>query len=119
MNSFDIGVDLSLVPMQVDGKIIYASYSQKIPQYLSCGLPVIAWDTPDTQFIRAERIGCIIPVGNIRDLGVTIRRTLLMNRSEYTEMGLRARKYAESHFSTHVLAADRVRFWDEKVYALF
>jgi glycosyltransferase involved in cell wall biosynthesis len=111
MNSFDIGVDLSLVPMQVDGKIIYASYSQKIPQYLSCGLPVIAWDTPDTQFVRDENIGRIVRVKDIHSLVESIKGLLLISDSDSIQMGMRARKYAESYFSTRTLAAERMEFW--------
>ena len=111
MNTFDVGIDLSLVPMRVNENVFYASYSQKISQYLSCGLPVIAWDTPDTQFLKDEQIGCITPVGDIRSLEDTIKRLLRMNNSEQTQMRLRARNYAKSHFSTRNLAAERMELW--------
>jgi glycosyltransferase involved in cell wall biosynthesis len=113
MNTFDVGIDLSLVPMRVNEKIYYASYSQKIPQYLSCGLPVITWDTADTRFLKDEQIGCITPVGDIRSLTHSIKRLLSMNKSEQTGMKLRARKYAESHLSTSKLAAKRMKLWQE------
>ena len=112
MNSFDIGIDLSLVPMRINGKVLYASYSQKIPQYLSCGLPVVAWDTPDTRFLEDERIGYVTPIRDIRSLAKTLRRTLQMDNSDYLEMCIRARKYAYSHFSTHVVAGNRMEFWN-------
>ncbi|MBZ0108997.1 MAG: glycosyltransferase [Candidatus Scalindua rubra] len=111
MNAFDIGIDLSLVPMRVNNNILYASYSQKIPQYLSCGLPVIAWDTPDTQFLKQEQIGDVVSLGNIDGLAQSIKRQFAMNDLKYAQQCLRAREYANKHFSSKALAALRFAFW--------
>ena len=111
INSFDVAVDLSLVPMRVGDGILYGSYSQKIPQYLSCGVPVIAWDTLDTQFLIQERIGDIAAVGDTNSLAQAIKRLLTMTDSEYSRLRLRARAYAEANFSAQVLAAKRIAFW--------
>lgn len=111
ISSFDVAVDLSLVPMRVGDGILYGSYSQKIPQYLSCGVPVIAWDTLDTQFLIQERIGNIAAVGDTNSLAQAIKRLLTMSDSESTQLRLRARAYAEANFSLQVLAAKRIAFW--------
>ena len=97
--------------MHVNGNVLYTSYSQKLPQYVSCGVPVIAWDTLDTQFLKQERIGDIAAVEDINSLAQAIKRLLTMSDSEYTQLRLRARAYAEANFSAKVLAAQRIAFW--------
>ncbi len=111
MNTFDVALDFTLVPMRVNDNTLYGSYSQKIPQYLSCGLPVVAWDTPDTQFLKQHEIGDTIPVGNMGSLAPVIKRLLAMDGSRYEQLHSRARAYAEAHFSSQVLAARRIAFW--------
>ena len=111
MNAFDIGIDLSLIPMQVGDVRYCASYSQKIPQYLSCGLPVVAWNTEDTLFLTRERIGDVAQVGNIDDLATVISTQLSKYTIDDDNMCMRARDYAVSNFSTQVLSAQRVELW--------
>lgn len=111
MRTFDVAVDLSLVSMKIGDKVLNASYSQKIPQYLSCGLPVIAWDTLDTQFLKHEQIGDVVPPGDVDSLTQAIRIHLTMNDLECTQLRLRAREYAKEHFSAKALAARRFAFW--------
>jgi len=111
MNTFDVAVDLSLVPMHVNGDTLCASYSQKIPQYLSCGLPVIAWDTPDTQFLVQEQVGDVALVGDVNSLTQAVKKKLDMDELERAQLSLRARAYAKAHFSARVLASRRIAFW--------
>lgn len=111
MRTFDVAVDLSLVSMKIGDKVLNASYSQKIPQYLSCGLPVIAWDTLDTQFLKHEQIGDVAPLGDVDSFAQAIRIHLTMNDLECMQLRLRAREYAKEHFSAKALATRRFAFW--------
>jgi len=111
INSFDVAVDLSLVPMRVGDGMLYGSYSQKIPQYLSCGVPIIAWDVSDTQFLKKQKIGNVATVGDTGNMAQAIKGILSMNESEYTQLSTRARRYTETHFSTRALATERLAFW--------
>ncbi len=111
MNTFDVAIDLSLVPMSINGKSQYGSFSQKIPQYLSCGLPVIAWDTPDTQFIKQNQLGNLITPGDVASLSEGIKNLLSMDELDYGQLCLRARAYAETNFAAKTLVARRIEFW--------
>ena len=111
INSFDVAVDLSLVPMRVGDGILYGSYSQKIPQYLSCGVPTIAWDVSDTQFLKQQKIGNVATVGDTGNMVQAIKGILSMNELEYTQLSTRARRYTETHFSTRALATESLAFW--------
>lgn len=111
MNIFDIAVDLALVPMKVGGKILAASYSQKIAQYLSCGLPVVAWDVVDTRFLRKENLGGLAIPGSIESLIAEVERILDMEEDAREKMSQRARRYAERHLSVCKLTERRVDIW--------
>jgi glycosyltransferase involved in cell wall biosynthesis len=114
MNTFDVGVDLSLIPMRVDEIIHNASYSQKIPQYLSCGLPVVAWKTDDTMFLREEGIGDVAEVGNAKELDDVIMGQLSINNSSCNTIN-KSRNYAVSNFSNKVLSEKRINFWESSL----
>jgi glycosyltransferase involved in cell wall biosynthesis len=111
MNTFDIAVDLTLVPMKIRGEILNASYSQKIAQYLSCGLPVVAWDVAGNHFIRKENLGGLAIPGDIGNLLTEIERILDMKEEARKELGQRARRYAEEHLSISGLTEHRVNIW--------
>ena len=115
MNTFDIAVDLSLIPMRIKDVTYNASYSQKIPQYLSCGLPVITWDTPDTNFIENEQLGYIVPYGDSTKLSIIVRRLLQKIEMDGEKLSNHIRKYAENHYSSKVLARRRIDFWDSAI----
>ena len=118
MNAFNVAVDLSLIPMNMHGAIYNGSYSQKIPQYLSCGIPVIAWNTPDTLFLKQERIGDLAQVGDIQSLAGAIEGQLTRCKLEEDDIQHRARTYAESHFSIRILASRRIALWEASLNAI-
>ena len=111
MRAFDIGVDLTLIPMEVEGKVLPASYSQKIPQYLACGIPVITWDIIDNQFLKEEGIGEIVPIGDSSKLAKSILRLLDIGEETRVKNKRKARMYAESNFSISKLVARRLEIW--------
>ncbi|KHE94023.1 MAG: hypothetical protein SCABRO_00222 [Candidatus Scalindua brodae] len=71
----------------------------------------MAWDTPDTQFLKQEQIGDVVSLGNIDGLAQSIKRQFAMNDLKYAQQCLRAREYANKHFSSKALAALRFAFW--------
>ncbi|MEA3323417.1 MAG: glycosyltransferase [Patescibacteria group bacterium] len=111
MRAFDIGVDLTLIPMEVEGKMLPASYSQKIPQYLACGIPVIAWDIIDNQFLKEEGIGESAPIGDSTKLAKSILRLLDIDEVTRAKIKRKARMYAEINFSISKLVARRLEVW--------
>jgi glycosyltransferase involved in cell wall biosynthesis len=111
MCAFDIGLDLSLVPVPVGGKVLYTHVSQKVAQYLACGLPVVAYDTLDNRFLVEERIGNVAPAGDISRLAEAIRLCLSVDGDEASELRKRARAYAEAHLSATVVAEQRLAMW--------
>jgi len=112
MNRFDIAFDLSMVPLRFGNKVHYASFSQKIPQYLACGLPVITWDTLDTRFLENERIGSCVAFSNKDQITVEVAKLLSMDPAQTKRMHKRARSYALNHLSTEILALTRIAFWN-------
>jgi glycosyltransferase involved in cell wall biosynthesis len=115
MNSFDFAFDLTYVPMKIGDTILNASYSQKIPQYLGCGLPVIAWDIEDNKFIKKERIGELVNVGDEDGLAAAIDYLIGITRVKKNDMSRRARAYAEKAFSISDLAKRRISLWDNSM----
>ena len=115
MNAFDIAVDLSLVPMNINGKILHASYSQKIAQYLACGLPIVAWDVVDNHFIHKENIGALAIPEDVESLFKAFEQLLEMKDEERKELSHRARKYAEKYLSIGKLTEQRLDMWRSSV----
>lgn len=108
---FDVGVDLTAIEMNVSDGVNLASYSQKIPQYLACGVPVVAWECPDTEFLALRRIGRTVPHGDEQALRSAISELSRASESERKSTRSRARTVAEEEFSVEVLAERRVKWW--------
>jgi glycosyltransferase involved in cell wall biosynthesis len=111
INALDAAVDLTLVPMTVDGEVHSGSYSQKIPQYLACGVPVVGWDVPGTEFIRDHDIGRLAAAEDPAALAVAIRQVLDLPASEHAAMRRRARDFAVAALSSEALAVQRFDLW--------
>ena len=113
MSAFDVGIDLCAAPMKVaDGRVVYSSYSQKMAQYLACGIPVAAWDTLDNQFVRENEVGVLARPFDAADLAEQLEKLLGAGEEERTEMGMRTRRYAVEHLSYDAVAAKRRRLWE-------
>ncbi len=118
MSTFDIAVDITKVPMKINGKTIDASYSQKIPQYLSCGRPVVAWEVDDNKFLEEEDIGRLVK--NCKDvtdgeLANAIQYLLNLDDDERSKMEIKSRRYAESYLSIQSLTKKRISIWNSSV----
>ena len=92
--SADIGIAL----YENQGLNIYHMSSGKIPQYMRCGLPVIAIDFPNL-VDQVEASGCGICVRNEREVSEAIRQIL----DDYSYYSKNARRvYVERYdFSSH------------------
>lgn len=115
MNAFDVAVDLTNVPMKIGDTVMNASYSQKIPQYLGCGLPVIAWDVDDNKFITTHNIGALAQIEDEDSLVVALENLKGMNVDEKRDMSVRARAYAEQVYSIDHLTQRRISLWDKSI----
>lgn len=113
MRSFDVAIDLTASPISIKNRIVYASYSQKIPQYLACGIPVIAWDLEDTEFLAREQVGRVVPHGNTDGLAEALSDLLNMTEPDKAACKSRARRYAEQELSFARSVEKRVRFWSD------
>ena len=92
-----------------------ASYSQKIAQYLSCGLPVVAWNVADNGFIGKENIVGLAAPGDKADLLAQLERILKMDDGARKDLSQRARKYAEECLSIGNLTARRIDIWQSAI----
>ena len=111
MKAMDIAADLTLIAMKIGNNWSNSSYSQKIPQYLACGLPVIAWDVIDNQFISKERIGEVVSFGNVTQLAQSLSRLLSLDTKSKKIMRRRATNYAKTKLAIDILTAQRIKIW--------
>lgn len=112
MATFDIGVDLCAAPMKAgSGRLLYSAYSQKMAQYLACGIPVLAWDLADTRFLEENGIGFLAPLHDQNRLTEKLITALSSNESERMEIRQRAREYAVTQLSYKALTSARLHLW--------
>jgi glycosyltransferase involved in cell wall biosynthesis len=111
LQASDVAVDLSRVPIDLRSGQTWASYSQKIAQYLAVGLPVVAWDIPDNRFLAESDIGRLVK----DEAPATLARVLM---STLDQVDIRAgtwseavRRYAVAELSQPALAARRIQMW--------
>lgn len=115
MQAFDIAVDLTVVAMKIGNNLFNSSYSQKIPQYLACGLPVTVCDVVDNQFIKKEKIGEVVTFGNVTQLAQSLSRLLSLDTKSKTLIRRRATNYAKTNLAIDILTAQRVKIWKSLV----
>ena len=116
MSAMDIAADLTAVAFSLNGKTVYGSYSQKIAQYLACGVPVLAWDLPDTRFLKENDIGFLVPLHDREGMLQTLGEALKEDKAAREARRRRAREYAVKHFSYKGLASTRLRLWRDVVH---
>jgi glycosyltransferase involved in cell wall biosynthesis len=111
MRALDLAVDPTVIEMKLEKKSVFGSFSQKIPQYLGCGIPVLAWDVPDNAYIVEHDVGYLIPFGEPHTVSQRMAEHLALSNSDRMSMGVRARQLAISELSIRVLAARRLDLW--------
>lgn len=112
IGSFDVAFDLTSVPMTVGGETRQASFSQKIPQYLACGVPTVATRSADTAFLEEADIGRTVDPRSAREMAEAVRT--LLRRPADTK---RIHRYAVDRFSYHALAEQRMSYWQSRLGA--
>jgi len=115
MRSFDVAVDPTAVRMRTREGVRTASYSQKIGQYLASGVPVLAWQCRDTDFLVEQGVGRTAPYPDAGALASALDDLIRMTRVRKDEIRKRARKVAEQRFDSQALADLRVAWWREVV----
>lgn len=116
MRACDVAVDLTLVPLDSGPRRFEGSFSQKIPQYLACGLPVVAWKTPDNGFLEEQEVGTLVePESGESELCCALERELTQGQGRRPARSRRARHYAETTFDIEGLTENRVEWWLELV----
>jgi glycosyltransferase involved in cell wall biosynthesis len=113
MNSLDVAADMTMVTVDVAGRELPSSFSQKIPQYLACGVPVLAWDVPDNAFIGSAGIGALAEVGSVESVTAALQELADLDPQQRREMQTRCRDYVERELSISRLAERRVEYWRE------
>lgn len=115
MSVLDAAVDLTAVPVRVNCNIQYASYSQKIAQYLSCGVPVVCWDIEDTKFIEKNNLGALSQIFNIIDLAKKLNQIVSLDPKSWISLSKRAREYSLYNLSYAIIAQQRLQIWKRTV----
>ena len=112
ISAFDVAIDLTLVKTPIGDRTLYGSFSQKIPQYLACGVPVVAWATPDTEFLDQHRVGRTAPVADTSALARVLRELVLDGSAGLPDRAL-IRQFACDELSAKAVARRRMDFWTE------
>ena len=108
---FDVAVDLTVVPLSIGGGVRYASFSQKIAQYLACGKPVVAWDIVDNKFIEENSLGALAEPLRIESLCRAMTKVMHGEFEDSAVVGEKARAYATEHLSVARVTERRIREW--------
>jgi len=115
VRAFHIAVDLTSVEMQIGGRTVLSSFSQKIPQCLACGVPVVAWRCSDTEFLLEEDVGEVAAFRDEAELTGALQSLLARSAHERAVMGARARTVVEARLSAVRVAEQRLDWWRASV----
>jgi glycosyltransferase involved in cell wall biosynthesis len=77
----------------------------KLFDYMSCALPVLAAYSAGNDPVREANCGLSVPAGDPGAFSEAVKTLCRMSREERQEMGLRGRAVAEEQYSYAVLAA--------------
>jgi len=109
INSFDVGISMS--PKNLVNK--FGNSSQKIRQYLACGVPVVSVGVDNNSFLEEYNFGSSIKsVENLEDIKKACEKWLNINKGEMERFSLNARTYAEKNLSVKHSTALRLMFWE-------
>lgn len=109
ISEMDLAADMTAVELAAPGGTALASYSQKISQYLACGVPVLAWDIADNRFLRDNDIGFLAPLGDPGRLEQTVETAMAAENKIAARR--RCRDYAVASLSYQALAERRMKLW--------
>jgi glycosyltransferase involved in cell wall biosynthesis len=115
VRAFDVAVDLTSVEMSIEGRTVLSSFSQKIPQYLACGVPVVAWHCGDTEFLIKEDVGRTATFRDEAELIGALQRILDSSLEERRQRRSGARALVKARFSAVRVAEQRLEWWRTSV----
>jgi glycosyltransferase involved in cell wall biosynthesis len=114
--ALDVAIDLSLQRLRVtNGEAIPVSFSQKLAQYLATGVPVLAWDLPDTRVVIENDVGRLVPLEEPKAVGRALAELVSLPTEAREAMRRRSRHVAERDFSYRELVRKRMALWKAAV----
>ena len=108
ISTFDIG--FSLVPNHLLKR--NGNSSQKVRQYLSCGVPVVSV-APGHEFIDEHTfLGATVNPEDLQDIEEKTIKILDSLKNDFKKRRLLIRQYATEHLSTKKTFQQRLEFWE-------
>ena len=107
INSLDVGIALDTA----DRVKNIGNSSQKIRQYLACGVPVIC-PKGTNSFVEKENLGILVDCHDLRELLSAIKKYLSFSNSEAQAFSGRATKFVHENLSSEVAMESRLEFWE-------
>jgi glycosyltransferase involved in cell wall biosynthesis len=106
MNSFDVGIGLDTA----DRINTIGNSSQKIRQYLACGVPVIC-PKGTNLFVEDEKLGMLVECDDLEEILLGIKKYFLFSNVEAEQFSRRAMKYVHENLSSDIAMEKRLEFW--------
>jgi len=89
--------------------------SQKIRQYLACGIPVIC-HLQTNYFVQTEKVGHLIDSTNLEEIYSSINTFFNLTKQEAEDLSKRAVNYAHENLSTEIATETRLNFWNRLLH---
>ena len=114
INCFDIGIALDTNERLE--KI--GNSSQKIRQYLACGVPVICGKGTNL-FIKDENLGSLVDSQNIEEIFQAVKTFICWTKEKTNQFSKNAVKYTNKNLSTDISIKTRLEFWGKQLRQFF
>jgi len=111
LNCFNVGVALDTA-QRID---LIGNSSQKIRQFIACGIPVICAGNTNTGLIR-EKLGSWVDPGDPEQLLHEICSWFDLPGDQIPQFRDKARRYAEENLSTRIAYAKRYSAWKKAMH---
>jgi glycosyltransferase involved in cell wall biosynthesis len=106
INCLDVGIALDTA-VRVNS---YGNSSQKIRQYLACGIPVICPHNTNHELVH-QQLALSVPINDLDSLFNTIHYLFNLGPQAIRQYRQKARQYAIKKLSTDVAYEKRYRLW--------
>lgn len=113
ISCFDIGIALDTIERLEN----IGNSSQKIRQYLACGVPVICGKGTN-RFIEEENLGSLVDSQNTQEIFHAVDTYFCYTVQEANNFSKRAMKYAYKNLSTDIAVKTRLEFWGKQLQQL-
>lgn len=102
-----------LLSTRIGGRITDAQYPFKLSAYLAIGRPVVGTRVSDQPLVLDKaNCGVVVPPGDAGALAQAILQVKRMDEGLRRDLGLNARRFAESHLTLDKLADDLVAIYE-------